>query len=197
MYVGQIVWNRQRFIKDPDTGKRVSRLNPREEWVVQEVPELRIVPQDLWNAVKTRQRMVKHSSEAGGENRIWERRRARYLLSGLARCGLCGGGFSMISATHLGCSTARNKGGCSRTAIKRTELEARVLGALKSKLMDPALFREFCDEFTREMNRLRMQGLASLEAARSEVKRIDRELDTLLDLILKAEPPRGINAKMG
>jgi len=124
MDVGRIVWNRQRFIKDPDTGKRVSLLNPREEWVVREVPELRIVPQDLWNAVKTRQRMMKHSSETSGENGIWERRRARYLLSGLARCGLCGGGFSMISATHLGCSTARNKGGCSsRTAIKRTELD--------------------------------------------------------------------------
>jgi hypothetical protein len=26
-----------------ETGKRVSRLNPRDEWVVQEVPELRII----------------------------------------------------------------------------------------------------------------------------------------------------------
>jgi site-specific DNA recombinase len=197
MYVGRIVWNRQRFIKDPDSGKRVSRLNPREEWIIQEVPELRIVDQDLWNAVKTRQQMVKQSAQTGRENGIWERRRARYLLSGLTRCGLCGGGFSMISATHLGCSTARNKGGCSsRTAIKRTELEARVLGALKSKLMDPALFRVFCDEFTCEMNRLRMQGRASLEAARSEVRRIDRELDTLLDLILKGGAAERINAKM-
>jgi site-specific DNA recombinase len=36
--------------------------------------------------------------------------------------------------------------------------------------MDPALFKEFCDEFTREMNRLRMEGSASLETARSELK---------------------------
>jgi site-specific DNA recombinase len=71
-----------------------------------------------------------------------------------------------------------------------------LLGALKSKLMDPALFKEFCDEFTREMNRLRMQGRASLEAARSEVKRIDRGLDTLLDLILKGGAAERINAKM-
>ena len=28
LYIGRIVWNRQRFIKDPDTGKRVSRPNP-------------------------------------------------------------------------------------------------------------------------------------------------------------------------
>ena len=43
LYIGRIVWNRQRFIKDPETGKRASRLNPRDEWVVQEVPELRII----------------------------------------------------------------------------------------------------------------------------------------------------------
>jgi hypothetical protein len=43
LYIGRIVWNRQRFIKDAETGKRVSRLNPRDEWVVQEVPELRII----------------------------------------------------------------------------------------------------------------------------------------------------------
>jgi len=197
MYIGRIVWNRQRFIKDPDTGKRVSRLNPRTDWVIREVPELRIVEQNLWDVVKARQRMVKQNAETGEENGIWERRRARYLLSGLTRCGVCGGGFSMISASHVGCSTARNKGTCSnRMAIKRVALEERVLGALKNKLMDPALFREFCNEFTREMNRLRIEGRASLEAARSEVERIDRELDTLLNLILKGGAAERINAKM-
>jgi hypothetical protein len=35
------------------------------------------------------------------------------------------------------------------------------------------------------MNRLRMEGRASIDAAEAEVKRIDRELDTLLNLILK------------
>jgi site-specific DNA recombinase len=197
MYVGRIVWNRQRFIKDPDTGKRVSRLNPREEWVTQEVPELRIVDQDLWDAVKARQKAVMVNSATGAENSFWERRRPRYLLSGLARCGVCGGGYSMISAAHLGCSTARNRGTCdNRLAIKRTELEGRVLGALKSKLMDPALFREFCDEFTNEMNRLRMEAGATLEVARREIVRIDRELDTLLALILKGGAANRINAQM-
>jgi site-specific DNA recombinase len=198
MYIGRIVWNRQRFIKDPDTGRRVSRLNPRADWVIQEVPELQIVEQDLWDAVKARQRTVKQNAESGEEKGIWERRRARYLLSGLTRCGVCGGGFSMISASHVGCSTARNKGTCcNRMAIKRVELEERVLGALKNKLMDPALFREFCEEFTREMNRLRIEGRTSLEVARSEVNRIDRELDRLLNLILKGEgAAERINAKM-
>jgi site-specific DNA recombinase len=29
LYIGRLVWNRLEYVKDPDTGKRVSRLNPR------------------------------------------------------------------------------------------------------------------------------------------------------------------------
>lgn len=50
LYVGKLVWNRLRYIKDPDTGKRVSRLNPEGEWVIQDVPELRVVEQDVWGS---------------------------------------------------------------------------------------------------------------------------------------------------
>ena len=72
MYIGRIVWNRQRFVKDPYTGKRVSRLNPRADWVVQEVPELRIVEQGLWDAVKARQHLVKQNVETGvGSHALW------------------------------------------------------------------------------------------------------------------------------
>ena len=28
LYIGRLVWNRLRYVKDPETGKRVSRLNP-------------------------------------------------------------------------------------------------------------------------------------------------------------------------
>jgi site-specific DNA recombinase len=102
----------------------------------------------------------------------------------------------MISADLIGCSTARNKGTCeNRRNIQRDGMEGRVLNALRYHLMDPALFREFCDEFTRELNRLRMEGSASLEATRSELKRIERELDTLLKLILQGGAADRINAK--
>ena len=50
LYVGRLVWNRLRYLKDPDTGKRVSRLNPESGSVVQEVPEMRIIGQEVWNA---------------------------------------------------------------------------------------------------------------------------------------------------
>ena len=188
MYIGRMIWNRQRFIKDPDSGKRQARPNPESEWIVQEVPDLRILDDVLWNAAKSRQAAIKiKRGDDGreGENHFRERRRPKYLFSGLTKCACCGGGYSMISADLVGCSTARNKGTCdNRTNICRDRLEERVLIALRHHLMDPTLFKEFCDEFTREMNRLRMQARTSIEAAKSEIKRIDRELDKLMKLIL-------------
>ncbi|WP_260064351.1 recombinase family protein [Ruegeria sp. B32] len=55
LYQGRRIWNRLRYSKHPDTGRRVSKLNSPEAWKTQEVPELRIVEEDLWNAVKARQ----------------------------------------------------------------------------------------------------------------------------------------------
>ena len=48
LYIGRLVWNRLRYVKNPDTGKRVSRLNPAAEWMRKEVPDLRILSDDLW-----------------------------------------------------------------------------------------------------------------------------------------------------
>lgn len=47
LYIGKLVWNRLAYIKNPDTGNRVSRLNDPSEWIVKDVPELRIVDQEL------------------------------------------------------------------------------------------------------------------------------------------------------
>jgi site-specific DNA recombinase len=34
LYIGRLVWNRLRYIKDPATGKRRSRLNSEKEWII-------------------------------------------------------------------------------------------------------------------------------------------------------------------
>lgn len=201
MYIGRLVWNRQRFVKDPDTGKRVSRPNPESEWIVKDVPELRIVDDELWQSVKARQRAVKTARAADGrevENHFRDRRRPKYLFSGLTRCGCCGGGYTMISADLVGCATARNKGTCAnRVNIRRDRLEARVLNALRDRLMDPALFAVFCEEFTREVNRARIEARTSLDAARREIERIDRELQKLLQHIVDGHGDgRTIGARM-
>ena len=60
LYVGRMVWNRQRFLRDPETGKRVARPNPRSEWITKVVPELRIIDDELWQGVQARYATVQH-----------------------------------------------------------------------------------------------------------------------------------------
>jgi site-specific DNA recombinase len=154
LYIGRLVWNRLRYAKDPMTGRRVSRPNDSRALTVTEVPELRIIDDALWNAVKARQAQLALGKQPG--QGFWDRRRPRYLLSGLLKCGCCGGGYSIISAKLLGCSTARNKGTCSnRLNIRRDTLERIVLDALRENLMDPILFEAFAAAFNDEVKRTR------------------------------------------
>jgi site-specific DNA recombinase len=92
---------------------------------VQEVPELRIIPPQLWDAVKERQRMLKRDTRPDiREKPFWARQRPRYLVTGLAKCGACGSSYVKISATLFGCAAARNRGTCSnRLNIRLDKLE--------------------------------------------------------------------------
>ena len=184
LYIGQIVYNRQRFVKDPDTGKRVSRLNPEDQWVRQEVLHLRIVSDKLWQAVKSRQKKLDVKKPT-----FWKAQRPRNLFSYLLKCGECGGGYGMTCKTHLGCSGARNTGLCdNRLTIDRVKLEQQILGALRTHLMDPALCKAFCEEYTKELNRIRMNHNATLNGYRKEYEKIEREQEKLVQSILDGVP---------
>ena len=70
----------------------------------------------------------------------------------------------------------------------RDEVEARVLSALQEKLLRQDLFEEFCEEFTREMNRLRMEHRATLTAAEREIERIEVRRKKLVQSIMDGVP---------
>ncbi len=155
LYIGRLVWNRQRFLKDPETGRRVGRVNPENEWIVKKVCELRIVEDDLWLNVKERQNRVRDAlRRSDGSSSLNNAHRRRYLLSGLLKCGSCGYNYTIISSDRYGCASYRSRGTCSNDlAIKREEIEARVLGGLKEKLLAPELVQQFVAEFNAEVER--------------------------------------------
>ena len=182
LYVGRRVWNRQRFLKDPDTGKRVSRLNPSSEWIIKDVPELRIVDDDLWLSAKARQAATRQAAQTG----LVRARRPIYLFSGLTKCGICGGGFNLSSRDDLRCFNNTARGTCTNTrAIKRQEVEARVLRAMQEKFFEPGAFAEFCDAFTEEMNRLRREHRTRLAVAPREIESLNRRSKEILELLLQ------------
>ena len=70
----------------------LSRPNPPSEWIVEDVPELRIVDDALWEKVSDRLADIAASptAQAIKANRFWEKKRAKHVLTGLAVCGCCG-----------------------------------------------------------------------------------------------------------
>jgi len=187
LYVGKLIWNRLRYIKNPDTGRRVSRLNPRSEWITKEVPELRVVSSELWESTKRRQDATRRVLASATS--IVKARRPQYLFSGLTKCGVCGSGFVLKSRHRLSCFGACDKGTCTNhLTIRRDEIEARVLHALQEKLLRRDLFEEFCHEFTREVNRLRMAASAGVTATERELGRVQAEIGKLIQALKDGVP---------
>ena len=198
LYVGKLVWNRLKFLKNPNTGKRQSRLNPPATWIVREVPELRIVPQELWDAVKARQaQMTRATRPDRKKTDFWKHQRPRYLLSGLMKCGACGASYTKYGVNRFACAGARDRATCSNhLTIRGDDVEHAILHGLKTRLMEPSLFEEFAREFMVEVNKQRSAASAAKAGMRSDIERIDRQIKRLVDAILEGADAKPINTKL-
>ena len=185
LYIGKMVWNRQRFVKDPQTGRRQARLNPEADWVTQHAPHLQIVDLPLWHAVKDRQGAIRRTiATQDGRVRPERARRTRYLLSGLLTCGWCNGGYTIVGSHYYGCASTRNKGTCTnKRLIRREILEERVLGGLRDKLLHPDAVAAFVQEFQEEYNRAVRDVNSTRRVLEAELVKLKQAIAQIVDAI--------------
>ncbi len=147
IYNGQIVWNRVTMVRDPDTGKRVSRENPPEEWKFSDAPHLAIVPRDVFEAVQKRKAERSHAHA--------DHRRAnkpKRIFSGLLRCRKCGGGMGSKGihggAIRIRCSRYTESGACdNRKSYRLDRIETGVIDGMLNLLQKPEATQEYLDRF--------------------------------------------------
>lgn len=181
LYIGVYQWNRRKWHKDPDTGRRTKRVRDRSEWVETEMPELRILPQELWDKAMARRTAL--TAEKGERIRMGIRdandkgrstgRGPKYIFSGLLKCGVCGANYKVYSSTSYDCGLNLDGGhtACpNRFRLPRKVAEARLLDVLKGELFS----KEACDLFVKETTRFLQQ-----QAARSapDLKRAERDIE--------------------
>lgn len=191
LYAGVLAWNRQRFIKNPETGTRISRVNPESEWIRAEVPHLRIVDDALWQAVRERQRGISAlfgpnlaNTREGRAKRLHLTNRPVTLLSGLLTCGCCGGRISMVMTDRYACRNHLRKGICDNgRTIRRDEIEARVLAGLKEKLVSSEAVAEAVRAYAKETNRLNRDRRTQAEADQKALQKIDRAIAGIMAAI--------------
>jgi len=179
LYAGEVVWNRQRFIKDPSTGKRVSRPNPERDWVRVPAPHLAIVEPELF------QQAISSKARHGEQMNPVEARKPRHLLSGLVKCECCGASFIVVYGDRLGCASTKETGTCdNRGTIPRTEIEERVLTALATKLAAPELIAAFVKEYQAERRRLAATTRNERENRVAKLATLRRGIARLVDAIV-------------
>jgi site-specific DNA recombinase len=180
LYSGKQTWNRVRMVKNPSTGKRLSRANPESEWQTVEVPHLRIVDQSLF------ERAAKRIESVGG-TQAKHAPRSKRLLSGLLKCGCCNGGMSIIGSDRSGprvqCSVFKESGACENAArYYIAKVERLVVDALRVQLDKPDLIKEYVKTYREERNRVE-------RAARKQRGNLEREhakAKAEIQLIVKA-----------
>ena len=159
LYIGHYIWNRSAWKKDPDTGKRKRIKRDSSEWINTPMPELRIVPQELWDAAQARlldirQRSVKIREALNNPNT--RSHSGKYLFSGLLQCGCCGANYTVYSATSYGCSKNINRGDAAcnnRLRVPRKILEGCLLDIIRKDLLSREAMDAFLSDVTEEMQK--------------------------------------------
>lgn len=139
IYCGRQIWNRSRFVKHPDSGRRLRKERPESEWIITEKPELAIVDRETWNAAQSRIRSRSAGGALGQAKRM-----PRHLLSGILRCAVCDGPMTAVDAYRYGCARHKDRGpaACaSTTKVQRKTADSQILAGIRAELLTESSWR--------------------------------------------------------
>jgi DNA invertase Pin-like site-specific DNA recombinase len=199
-YIGRIVWNKREFFRDPMTKKRRARMRPEADWVVQEAPELAIVPRELWEAAQELHRTHRPGGQVNGK-------RTTRLLAGLLRCGVCGSAMAISDITKRGgeayaryrCSANKGKGDTvcpNRARVSERRVNAMVLEGLEGYLQSDG-FQGWLDAslVAAERARARRGGVQETDLE-AEVRGLEGRVERLVTAITETGVSESLRAAL-
>ena len=202
LYIGRRVFNRRTWVEVPNEQRgfrRQPRLNAEAEWITRDEPDLRIIPQTLWEEVKTRQAAARRARDAKFKltgNPLSGAKRPIHLLSGLVICGACSAPFLATGAGRWRCKGHRT-GACDNGSITTTELEARALAGIRERLLTPALIKRFAALLQLELATVAQAGNVERATAEQKLAETRTRIDNLVSQIEDDEDaPRALTTRV-
>ena len=194
LYVGRIVWGRLRMDRDPDSGRRVSRPNPKTARHEKDVPHLAIIDQELFDAAQCRK------AERSKGHPV-QHKRPRHILSGLLRCGGCNGGMSVSGKDKSGrarlyCTASRESDTCpAPKTFYLCTVENAVLSKLRAELRHPAAIAEYARTYLEERGRLAQRATKDRARLERRLASVQAELERAFKALTKAIVPEDVAEK--
>jgi site-specific DNA recombinase len=194
-YRGVVLWGKTKKIRSPETGRLLYRRKPESEWRRREIPEQRIVSDELWARTHERWELVKQLYGVHPGKRRGRAASSPYIFSGLLYCSECGGSITIVSGnckkradSRYGCSRHAQRGNSvckNNLLIRRKELEGQLLAGLQQRVLHPDVVAYTLKRFEEELAKAlasRLQGDAELLRQISELERsIANQLRALRD----------------
>lgn len=180
LYTGRAIWNRSRWVKDPDTKRRERVVRPQSEWQIAERPELRIVDAPTWQAVRDRMTTPLKAGGSRGRGGV-----PTTMFGGLLRCGRCGGAIVAVSATNYGCAAAKDRGAavCPGIQARRRDVDSVLIAHLREAILEPAALARIEREATRLVTALDSQSSETARDTRRQRADVEAEVARLVDAI--------------
>jgi site-specific DNA recombinase len=182
-YIGSLVWGKA--AKAYRGGTKVRLETAPEGRIRTERPELRIVPQALWEQVAETMRPRETPWKAGALGRA-----PKHLLSGLGRCAECGGSMLVMSAKHgtetvklYGCSHNHNRGeAVCKNTLKRPMLgvDAALIEWLQVNVLSEEVIEGALTEVRQRLAARREQPHSERDDLEVEARRLRGEIDRLV-----------------
>ncbi len=179
LYRGWLIYNRTRKVVDPRTGKRRYEINPESEWGRTHVPELQIVPDELWDSVQGKRprprekkaRVSRSTSHIDGPGNTRP-------LTGLVKCGWCGGQKSLANAGRYICNNYRyyNKRCKNARGQQEEHLTVLVFEDLRDQI-------DLFDDWKKRVGNYLEKEMSGRLNLIAEADRIEKRIERLIDAI--------------
>ncbi|MBO6936763.1 MAG: recombinase family protein [Deltaproteobacteria bacterium] len=198
-YIGVWRWNVRRFVKVPGTNKRVARMRPQSEHVVETYEERRIVPQDLWDQVQEQFR--RNDKVYGAKPGDRRGRPSQYLLSGLLFCGACGSVLTVHGGSkgrrYYRCDARAKRGTCDvKISIRESLVRERVLAGIADTLRCPEVVQLVRKRLVAERARRAKGDTVEVRDRKARLETIEAEMANLVRFIAKGVGSDAVSAEL-
>lgn len=187
-YVGQFSFGERKWQRHPTTRKRVARKNDESEVLRDERPELAIVERAVWDAVQAR--LLAHAGDY--KARAIPHRKTEYLLTGLLKCGCCGGLMQISGGSphrYYRCVSNRKRGVCvNRLSVRETLTKQRLLSALGEAIASPEAIAHVRHRLAERLGSFARDVSIELNDRGARLKRVEERIRGLI--LMQAEGDR-------
>lgn len=183
LYTGTVRWNVSQFVRDPDSEKYKRRARPKADWHTYKDEALRIISDELFAKAEART----HGTTK--DERVRTGGKAKYLLSGVLRCRVCGAHYVIADARSYACSGHWNGGACSNTIrVRRTSIERVLLDPIREQLLTPDRRARMVKEMEAAFAERIRSCAQRAKTAPAEAQELDARISRLRERLKNGDP---------